>query len=476
MSHDCTFLTDLLSEEQVAFTDATRESHASDWGSRESSHATVPDAVAFPESTADVAAVLAGAHEREIPVTPYAAGTSMEGNAVPSFAGISLDLTRMDAIHDVRPADFQIDVGPGVLGSAVEERVAEDGLFFPPLPSSGDLSTIGGMIANDASGMQTVKYGEVGDWVLELEAVTAEGEVFTAGSKAKKTSAGYNLADLLVGSEGTLAVVTRATLELAGRPEQIRGGRAVFTSLDAATDAVADAVQSGVDVAKIELVDETAAAMANAYQGLDLPDSAMLFVEFHANHGIEAEIEFCRSLFESHGVERFDIASDEEMDTLWEAREELAFAVSSYDPDLSPVHPGDITVPISKLGEIIRYAKQRGREEDLLVPCFGHAGDGNVHYSVLADTSDPEMRAAAEEVYSDIVKRAIEMGGTATGEHGVGLGKREYLEREHGTVAVELMRQVKRAFDPADILNPGKIFPETSEEGGRVAFDLATDD
>ena len=161
--------------------------------------------------------------------------------------------------------------------------------------------------------MQTVKYGEVGDWVLELEAVTAEGEIFTAGSRAKKTSAGYNLADLLVGSEGTLAVVTRATLELAGRPEQIRGGRAVFPSLDAATDAVADAVQSGVDVAKIELVDETAGAMANAYQGLDLPDSAMLFVEFHANHGIEEEIAFCRSLFESHSVERFDIASDEEM-------------------------------------------------------------------------------------------------------------------------------------------------------------------
>ncbi len=174
MRHDCTFLTDVLSDEQVAFTDATRESHASDWGSRESSHATVPDAVAFPESTTDVAAVLAGAHEREIPVTPYAAGTSMEGNAVPSFAGISLDLTRMDEIHEVRPADFQVDVGPGVLGSAVEERAAESGLFFPPLPSSGDLSTIGGMIANDASGMQTVKYGEVGDWVLELEAVTAD--------------------------------------------------------------------------------------------------------------------------------------------------------------------------------------------------------------------------------------------------------------------------------------------------------------
>lgn len=475
MSHDCGFLTDLLDDGQVAFTDATRESHAADWGTQGSDHATVPDAVVFPESTADVATVLTAAHERDTPVTPYAAGTSMEGNAVPSFAGISLDLTRMDTVYDVRPADFQIDVGPGLLGSAVDEAVADDGLFFPPLPSSGDLSTVGGMIANDASGMQTVKYGEVSDWLLEVEAVTATGEVFTAGSKGKKTSAGFNLADLLVGSEGTLAVVTRATLELAGRPAQIRGGRAIFPSLDAATDAVADAVQSGIDVAKIELVDGTAAAMANAYQSLDLPDSAMLFVEFHANHGIGEEIAFCRSLFESHGVEQFDTASDEEMDTLWEAREEMAFAVSSYDPDLSPVHPGDITVPISKLGEIIRYAKQRGSEEDLLVPCFGHAGDGNVHYSVLADPDDPEQSAAAETVYSDIVARAIEMGGTATGEHGVGLGKREYLEREHGAVAVQLMRQVKRAFDPSDILNPGKLFPETSE-GGRVTLDLPTDD
>jgi len=471
MSHDCGFLRDVLSDDQVAFTDATREAHADDWGTEATEKAETPDAVVFPETTGDVAAVLAVADERGVPVTPYAAGTSMEGNPVPAFGGISLDLTRMNGILDVRPDDFQIDVQPGALGSAVDEAVADHGLFFPPLPSSGDISTIGGMIANDASGMQTVKYGEVADWVLELEAVTASGEVFTAGSKAKKTSAGYNLADLLVGSEGTLAVVTRATLELAGRPDQIRGGRAVFPSLGDAADAVADAVRSGVDVAKIELLDETAGAMANDYFGLDLPNSAMIFVEFHADHNVDDEIAFCRSIFEAHDALSFEIAGEDEMDELWEAREELAFALGSYDPDLTPLHPGDITVPISKLPDVIRYAKDLSEEYDLLVPCFGHAGDGNVHYTVLADESDEAIVERGEELYAAVVDRAIELGGTATGEHGVGMGKRDYLEREHGAVGVELMRRVKGALDPNDTLNPGKIFPETSEPEGRVLLD-----
>lgn len=477
MSHDCTFLADLLPEEQVSFGDSDRDSHAADWGGEQAGNAVTPDVVVYPESTDDVAAVLAAANEREVPVTPYAAGTSLEGNAVPAFEGISLDLTRMDAVLDVRPDDFQIDVQPGLIGTAVDEAVERHGMFFPPMPSSANISTVGGMIVNDASGQQTVKYGEVSDWLLELEVVTAEGKVTTCGSKAAKTSAGYNLKDLVVGSEGTLGVVTRATLRLEGLPQQIRGGRAVFPSLDDAAEAVFDAVRSGVDVAKIELIDELSGAIANEYLGLDLPDSAMIFVEFHRDHGIEEEIEFCRSIFESHDAIEFEIAADDEMDELWRARTELAFALQSYDPDLKPLHPGDITVPISKLPEIIRYAKDLGDEHDLLVPCFGHAGDGNVHYSVLVDPDDEEMVETGEELYDSVVRRAIEMGGTATGEHGVGMGKRQYLELEHGSVGVDLMRRVKRAFDPNDILNPGKVFPETMAEGGRVEFgDLPADD
>ncbi|WP_336359232.1 FAD-binding oxidoreductase [Haladaptatus sp. ZSTT2] len=470
MPHDCSFLSAVLPDSQVSVGDSVRASHAGDWGTRDDQKVT-PDAVVFPESTEDVSAVLEAATAHDVPVTPYAAGTSLEGNATPAFAGISMDMTRMNAVLDVRPDDFQIDVEPGVFGGKVDESAAKHGLFFPPLPSSGEISTIGGMIANDASGMKTVKYGEVADWVLELEAVLADGTVITAGSKAVKTSSGYNLKDLIIGSEGTLAVVTRATLRLAGIPEQIRGGRAIFENLEDATSAIADTIRSGVDVATIELMDAESAMIANAYTGSSLPDAPMVFLEFHANHGIEREINFCKSIFESHDVTRFEMAADEaEMAKLWEARKDMAFALQSWDENLTPNKSGDITVPISKYPEIIAFAKGLAAEHDLLVPCFGHAGDGNVHYSVMVDVSDDQEVELGDRIYSDVVKRAIEMGGTATGEHGIGWGKREYLEFEHGAGTVEAMRAVKRALDPTDTLNPGKIFPETAE-GKRVRLE-----
>ncbi|WP_254821604.1 FAD-binding oxidoreductase [Haloglomus halophilum] len=475
MSYDCAFLADLLPEEQVSFGESDRGSHAADWGAEEAGRGVTPDAVVWPESTEDVSTVLEAANDRGVPVTPYAAGTSLEGNAVPQFKGISMDVTRMNDVLEVRPDDFQIDVQPGVMGSKVDETVESEGMFFPPMPSSANISTIGGMIVNDASGQKTVKYGEVGDWVLELEAVLADGTVIEAGSKAVKTSAGYNLKDILVGSEGTLGVVTRATLELEGLPEQIRGGRAVFDDLDDATNAIYDAVRSGVDVAKIELIDSLAAEMSNAYLDTGLPDKPMVFLEFHANHGVQEEIDFCETIFESHDVSLFDMSEDEErMAELWKARTELAFALQSYDPDLRPIHPGDITVPISKYPDIIRYAKELGEEHDIMVPVFGHAGDGNVHYSVMVDPEDDAMVETGEEIYDAVVRKAIEMGGTCTGEHGIGGGKREYLELEHGEGAVEAMRRIKGALDPKDTLNPGKIFPETIEEGGRVR--LSADD
>ena len=466
-AHDCSFLSDVLPDDRVALDSASREQRAADFGYEERGEAVTPDAVVRPESTEEVSAVLAAANERGVPVTPYAAGSGLEGGAVPAYGGISLDLGEMDAIVDVRADDFQVDVQPGVIGAAVDEAVADSGLFFPPLPSSGDLASIGGMIATDASGMQTVKYGEVADWVLRLEAVLADGSVITAGSRAKKTSAGYNLKDLIVGSEGTLAVVTEATLELAGRPEQIHGGRAIFPTLDDAADAVFDAVRSGVDVARIELIDPLSAVMANEYLGTDLPDAPMVFVEFHANHGVSEEIDFCRTVFEAHDVERFEIAPEEEMAELWQARRELAFAMSTYREDLVPYHPGDVTVPISALPEVVHGIASMAEERDLLVPVFGHAGDGNVHYAVLVDPDDPEHVARGAELYDEVVELAIELGGTSTGEHGIGLGKREFLVREHGEASVEAMRAIKRALDPKDTLNPGKLFPETVE-GERV--------
>ncbi len=463
MAHDCSFLADVLPDDRVSLGESARESHAGDWAADQRGTGVVPDAVVWPESTAEVSDALAAATERGVPVTPYAAGTSLEGNPVPAHGGVSLDLSRMDAVLDVRPDDFQVDVEPGVLGADVDEAVASEGLFFPPLPSSGDISTIGGMIANDASGMGTVKYGEVADWVLELEVVLADGTVIETGSKAVKTSSGYNLTDLVVGSEGTLGVVTRATLELSGRPAQIRGGRAVFETLDDAAEAVMDAVQSGVDVAKIELVDATCAAMANDYLGTDLPDAPMVFLECHANHGVDEEVEFAESILSAHDPARIEWADEETMDDLWQARKQLAYAIQTWDPDLEPLKPGDVTVPISTLPAIIRFAKDRAAEHDLTIPCFGHAGDGNVHYSVLVDPDDPDSVAAGEAVSDAIVDRAVDFGGTCTGEHGIGRGKRDYLLSEHGADAVAAMRAVKDALDPAGTLNPGKIFPETTE-------------
>ncbi|MFB6108498.1 MAG: FAD-binding oxidoreductase [Haloplanus sp.] len=472
MEYDLAFLDALDLDGSVSTDRSYREGRAEDWGTP-SDLKRLPDAVVWPASTADVSAILAAANDRGVPVTPYAAGSGLEGSAAPTHGGISLDLTRMDEILEVRPDDLQVDVQPGVIGSDVDEAVGQYGLFFPPLPSSGDLSTIGGMIATDASGMKTVKYGEVRDWVLRLEAVLADGTVISAGSRAAKTSSGYNLKDLLVGSEGTLAVVTEATLELSGIPEQKRAGRALFADIEDATAAISDAITAGVDVATIELLDETTATMANAYAGLDLPDTPMVFLEFHADHGVDEEVEFCQTVFEAHDVTRFEMAATEsEMDALWQARKDLAYATREWDETRTPIHPGDVTVPISKYPDIIRYARELGAEHGFEIPCYGHAGDGNLHYEILADHDDPDDLALAEEVYGKVVERALELGGTATGEHGIGLGKRQYLVAEHGEGAVEAMRSIKRALDPRDTLNPGKIFPETAD-GDRVRADDA---
>ena len=457
MSIETEFLVDAVGEDRVSTGEDALSEHASDWGTPTGRD---PDVVVWPTSTEEVAAVLEAANERNMPVTPYAAGTSLEGNPVPAQGGISMDITRMNEVLDVRPDDFQMDLQPGVMGPTIGEKAGEHGLFFPPLPSSGDISTIGGMIANAASGMQTVKYGEIADWVLELEVVLADGSVLTAGSKAVKTSSGYNLRDLIVGSEGTLGIVTRATIELAGRPQQIKGGRALFPDLNHATAAVTDVVQSGVDVAKIELIDEESATISNAYTGADMPDSPMVFLEFHADHGVDDEIDFCESVLQAHDPIEFEIADEERMEDLWQARKDLAFAVRSYDPEKQPLHPGDVTVPISEYGPLIEYIKSLGEEYDILTPCFGHAGDGNVHYTALVDPSDADELAAGEELYRKVVERAIEVGGTATGEHGIGQGKREYMLLEHGQETVDAMQTVKDALDPDGILNPGKIFPE----------------
>jgi len=451
------FLSDLALDGEASTAGTDRQAHDADYGT-DDADAVAPDAVAYAASTADVSRVLAAANDRGVPVTPFAGGTGLEGAATPTARGISLDLSRLDRVIEVRPDDLQVDVGAGVIGDDLNDRLARYGLFFPPLPSSGEAATIGGMIATDASGMKTVKYGEVADWVLGVEAVLADGRVLELGGRAAKTSSGYNLLDLLVGSEGTLGVVTRATLEVAGRPEQIRGGRAAFPTLAAATEAIGDAVASGVDAATLELLDAETVRIANAHSGTRLPETPTVFLEFHANHGIETEIEFCRDVFEAHGVERFEVAGESDMDDLWEARRDLAYATRTWDPDRDPIAPGDVTVPIGSYADLVGFVKEVADETGLAIPCFGHAGDGNLHYSPIADVDDPAELAAAERAYERVVDYALELGGTATGEHGIGEGKRGFMRAEHGD-AVDVMRSIKATLDPAGILNPGTALP-----------------
>ncbi|GAA0239081.1 FAD-binding oxidoreductase [Haladaptatus pallidirubidus] len=458
MVNDYSFLDNLELDGEISQAQSDRRNHAGDFGTRDEDEVE-PNVVVFAKSTTDVSTIVSAANDHDIPVTPYAAGTGLEGNATPIEGGISLDTTRMDSVREIRPDDLQIDVEAGAIGDEVNEALERYGLFFPPLPSSGAISTIGGMIATDASGQRTVKYGEVADWVLALEVVLPDGSVIEAGSKAVKTSSGYNLKELLVGSEGTLGIITCATLKLAGRPEQVKGGRAVFPTLNDATEAISDAVTSGVDVAKIELIDDRTALLANDYADTDLPEQPMVFVEFHANHGIDEEIDFCRTIFETHELERMEIAAGEKMEQLWQVRKDITYAAEEYDPDLDIGPPGDVTVPISQYPEMIAEVRAIAEEYDFFVPCFGHAGDGNLHYFVLADYDDPEEAAHAQEAYATLVERAIKLNGTATGEHGIGVGKRKFMEREHGEAAVDAMRAIKQALDPKETLNPGKIFP-----------------
>ncbi|QLG26104.1 FAD-binding oxidoreductase [Halorarum halophilum] len=460
---DTSFLNALLSTEQVSTTDADRDHHGRDWGTAERD-ASPPDVVVWPETTAEVADVLAAATERGVPVTPFAAGTGIEGNAVPTHGGISLDLTRMDSVDEVRPADRQIDVEAGVVGAAVDDAVASHGLFFPPLPTSAEMATVGGMIATNASGKRTVKYGKVADWVREIEVVLADGSVFTAGTRAEKSSSGYNLRDLIVGSEGTLGVVTRATLQLAGRPEQSRVGRASFASIEDATAAAADIVRSGVDVSAVELVDTLSARMVNDYIGSTLPEGPMLFLELQADHAVDAEVDFCRGVIDAHDPVSVEFEDRSTGADVWEPRRELADAVRAYYPDRRSLHAGDVAVPVSSYAALLGRIHELSDEYDIPIPTFGHAGDGNVHFDVLVDPTDESSVADAADIYEEVVGMAIDLGGTATGEHGIGRGKRRFLLVEHGETGVRAMRAIKDALDPAGTLNPGKIFPDEPDE------------
>ncbi len=442
--------------ERVSVKEADLEAHSVD----ESHHKPHrPEVVVWVESAQEVSAILKLANERRIPVTPWSGGSSLEGNPIPVRGGIVLAMYNMNKVLEVKPEDLQVRVQPGIVYDELNKQLARYGLFFPPAPASSDVATIGGMVANNSSGMHAVKYGTTRDYVLKLEVVLPTGEIVTLGSNAFKSASGYDLVRLFVGSEGTLGVVTEITLRLRLVPEKM-AAIAVFPSMREAAQAIFEINRYGPTPAVLELMDPNLVALVNRWKNLTLAEAPTLVMEFHGTPaGIREEVELIRETCLDNGCTDFQSGiSPQERDRLWEGRREAHNAVKYLNPEHIPII-GDIVVPISRYAKAVERVYEIAARYGIRVYTFGHAGDGNLHTEILARKDDPEERQRAELVNDEIVRYALSVGGTATGEHGVGIGKRHFMREEHGA-SLEVMRRIKRLLDPNGILNPGKIFEE----------------
>ena len=417
-----------------------------------------PEAVLFPETTGEVAEILRLASEYRVPVTPFGVGTSLEGHVIPARGGVSLDLTRMNAVLAVHVEDRDAVVQPGVTRRQLETELRQSGLFFPVDPGAD--ATLGGMAATRASGTSAVRYGTMRENVLALEAVLADGRVLRLGSRARKSASGYDLRSLLIGCEGTLGVVTELTLRLHARPQMVAAGAGFFADLEGAVQAVIEADLSDIPVARIELVDEVQMRAVNLYSGLDYPESPALFVEFHGTEtGVAEQAELFAAIADGCGGQGFRWATAvEDRNRLWRARHDAYYACKALRPGASG-YVTDACVPISRLVECVRETRREIEAAGLLAPLVGHAGDGNFHLTILIDAGDDKELARARHLADRLAERALAMEGTTTGEHGVGSGKRKHMRAEHGD-AWTVMAEIKRALDPLGILNPGKIVPD----------------
>ncbi len=431
---------------------AIREQHAhtTTWLPNEA-----PDAVVFVESGEEVAEVVRTCAEHRVPVVPFGVGSSLEGHVNAPGGGISVDFSRMNRILSVNAEDLDCVVEPGITRKQLNEHLRDQGLFFPIDPGAD--ATLGGMAATRASGTNAVRYGTMRDNVIALTAVTADGTVVRTGGRARKSSAGYDLTRLIVGSEGTLGIITGLTLRLSGIPEAISAAVCPFETLDGACQAVIATIQCGVPVARIELLDSVQVRACNLYSKLDLPERPTLFLEFHGSGtGVQEQAETVAAIAEEYGGGPFDWSTrPEERTRLWQARHDAYWASFLLRPGARGIAT-DVCVPISRLAECIAETKADLDEAGFIAPIVGHVGDGNFHTLVLVDMDSPDEIARAEAFMERLALRAIRMEGTCTGEHGIGQGKMKYLRRELGP-GVDVMRAIKRALDPDDILNPGKI-------------------
>ncbi len=414
-----------------------------------------PDAVLFPGSTEEVAAIMRTCAADGCPIIPFGTGTSLEGHVVPVRGGISLDLSKMDAILAVNAQDLDVVVQPGVTRRRLNEELRDTGLMFPVDPGAD--ASLGGMAATRASGTTAVRYGTMRENVLALEAVMADGRIIRTGTRARKSSAGYDLTKLLVGSEGTLGIITELTLRLQGQPEAIASGVCTFETVEGAVDAVILTMQSGLPVARIEFLDELQIQAVNAYSKLSLAEKPTLFLEFHGTDaGVAEQSERFGEIAHEYGGSDFDWATKtEDRNRLWRARHDAYYAVRALRPGCQG-YVTDACVPISRLAEAIIETKKDIAESGMMAPVVGHVGDGNFHLAILIDPTDASELKAAEALAHRIAERTLEMGGTVTGEHGVGMGKIKHMAAEHGD-GYDIMREIKRALDPQNLLNPGKV-------------------
>lgn len=442
-------------EDRVVTSEVERTQHGTDEGWHEP---IAPDGVVYVESTEEVIEVVRTCAAHRVPVIPFGAGTSLEGHVAAVRGGISLDLSRMDQVLAVNVEDLDCVVQPGVRRIALNEHLGRQGLQFPIDPGAD--ASIGGMVATRASGTNAVRYGTMRDNVLALQAVMADGSVIRTGTRARKSSAGYDLTRLLVGSEGTLGVVTEVTLRLHGIPEAIGAAVVSFGDLRGAVDTAIQTIQLAVPVARIELLDAVQVAACNAYSDLDLPEEPLLLLEFHGTDaGVAEQAATIQQLAEGHGGSGWQWSRDTaERNRLWKARHAAYYAGLALRPGAKGV-PTDVCVPISRLADCITETQADIIDTGLTAPIVGHVGDGNFHVIVVFDPDDEDERERALAFHARLVARAQAMDGTCTGEHGIGHGKLDFMAAEHGP-ALESMRAVKRALDPHDILNPGKIIPE----------------
>ncbi|MEL7098373.1 MAG: FAD-linked oxidase C-terminal domain-containing protein [Pseudomonadota bacterium] len=415
-----------------------------------------PDAVVFAQSTQEVSDIVKVCATHDVPIIPFGTGTSLEGHVNAPAGGISIDLMGMDKVLAVHAEDLDCVVQPGVTREALNTHLRDQGLFFPIDPGAN--ASLGGMAATRASGTNAVRYGTMKDNVLALEAVMADGRIIRTAQRAKKSSAGYDLTRLLVGSEGTLGLITEITLKLQGIPENISAARCSFPTVGAACEAVMAVIQYGIPVARIELLDATQVRACNAYSGLDLPETPLLLLEFHGSDaGVAEQVETFGDIAGEFGASGYTATTTlEERNKLWKARHDAYWASLQLRPGARGLST-DVCVPISRLAECVAAAQDKLATLGFIAPIVGHVGDGNFHSLLLVDEGSEEELAKAAGYVSWLNDLAISMDGTCTGEHGIGQGKMPYLRRELGD-AVDVMGAVKMALDPQNILNPGKVF------------------